>query len=149
MQKVIDDLPPPWLIGAATTNQTMKATVATLTEEDLIAARKKLASLKKKQDELRTQELEIRTYLADVLHNAEEGSKTVTVGSVKLTIKRVLNYSISRADAEKLTQENPDLSLEVLSWSPVVKVGGYKEHASEVAEYITVKPGPPSVEFKD
>ncbi len=127
----------------------MKTTIATLTEADLIAAKKELAILKKKQADLREKEIAIRTYLADVLHDAEEGSKTVTVGKVKLTIKRILNYSISRADAEKLTQENPDVALAVLSWSPTVKVGGYKDHASEVCDYITVRPGPASVEFKD
>ena len=122
---------------------------ATLTEEDLIAARKELASIHKKAAVLREKELAIRTYLADVLHPAEDGSKTVTVGSVKLTIKRVLNYSISKSDAERLCAEQPEVSLEVLSWRPEVRAGGFKEHVNEVSEYITVKAGPPSVEFKD
>ena len=127
----------------------MKSQVAILSEEDLLAARKKLTANKAKQEALREEELAIRTYIADVLHPAEDGSKTITVGSVKLTIKRILNYSISRADAEKLSRENPDVALEVLSWRPEVKAGGFKENVEAVSEYITVKPGPPSVEFKD
>lgn len=127
----------------------MKPIIATLSEQELLDARKKLAEIRKKSEALREQELAIRTYIADVLHPAEEGSKTVTVGDVKLIIKRTLNYSITRPDAERLSQEHGDLALEVLSWSPVVKAGGFKEHASVVSEYITVKPGPPTVEFKD
>jgi len=127
----------------------MNTKIATLTEEDLLAAKKKLTEIRKKQEVLRESELAIRTYLADVLHPAEEGSKTVTLGDTKITIKRVLNYSISKVDAEKLSRENPEVALEVLSWSPNVKVSGFKEHSEIVAEYINVKPGPPSVEFKD
>jgi len=127
----------------------MKTPIATLTEQDLKDAHKKLSSLKKKQADLRDQELAIRTYIADCLFPEEDGSKTFKVGGVKLTVKRTLNYSISRADAEKLTEEHGDISLEVLSWSPSVKAGGFKEHVAVVADYITVKPGPPTVEFKD
>ena len=123
--------------------------IATLTEEDLIAARKKLASNKKKQAALREEELAIREFIADTLFTEEEGFKTITVGSVKLTIKRTLNRSISRADAEKLTKEHPDLSLELLSWKPEVKVSGYREHQEIADEYIVTKPGPATVEFKD
>lgn len=121
---------------------------AELTEQDLLAAKKKLAELKKKQETLREQELEIRTYLADVLHDGEEGGKTITVGDTKLTIQRVLNRSITRDEAERLTNEHPELSLECLSWRPEVKVSGYKEHAEVMDEYITTKPGPPTVSFK-
>jgi hypothetical protein len=123
-------------------------TTATLTEQDLLAAKKKLAEIKKKSEALREQELEIRTYLADVLHDAEEGSKTVTVGEVKLTIQRTLNRSITRDDAERLTAEHPDVSLECLSWRPEVKVSGYKENVNVMDDYITTKPGPPTVTFK-
>lgn len=123
-------------------------TTAQLTEKDLLDAKKKLASLKKKQDELRQQEIDIRTYLADVLHSGEEGSKTVTVGEVKLTITRPLTRSITRDEAERLTNEHPNIALEALSWRPEVKTSGYKEHQSVVDDYITTRPGPPTVLFK-
>lgn len=123
-------------------------TTAQLTEKDLLAAKKALADNKKKQEALREQELEIRTYLADVLHDAEEGSKTITVGSVKLTIQRLLNRSITRDDAERLSHEHPDVALECLSWRPEVKVSGYKENVSIMDDYVTTKPGPPTVTFK-
>ena len=127
----------------------MKRKIAELTEADLINARKKLAAIKKKAETLREEELAIRHFIADVLYPEEDGSKTLKVGNVKLTIKRTLNYSITRDEAERLTQEHGDLALEVLSWSPEVKVRGFKDNVDTVADYITVKAGPPTVVFKD
>jgi hypothetical protein len=129
-------------------NDTTDMTTAQLTEQDLIAAKKKLADLKKKQETLREQELEIRTYLADVLHDGEEGSKTITIGDTKLTIQRVLNRTITREEAERLTNKHPDIAFASLSWRPEVKVSGYKENASVMDAFITTKPGPPTVTFK-
>lgn len=123
--------------------------IATLSGDDLKAARKKLADLKRKQETLREQELEIRTYLADVLFNEEEGSKTLTIDGVKVSIKRILNRSISREDAERLSKEHPTESLAILSWRPEVKTSGYREFQSIADEYIVTRPGPPTVEFKD
>lgn len=125
------------------------STIATLSGADLKSARKKLADLKKKQDALREQELEIRTYLADVLFPEEEGSKMITIDGVKVAIKRNLNRSITREDAERLTKEHPNESLAILSWRPEVKTSGYREFQSIADDYITTRPGPPSVEFKD
>jgi hypothetical protein len=123
-------------------------TTAQLTEQDLLNAKKKLAEIKKKSEALREQEIEIRTYLADVLHDGEEGSKTITVGDTKLTIQRTLNRSITRDDAERLSNEYPDIALECLSWRPEVKTSGYKEHVNVMDDYITTRPGPPTVSFK-
>jgi hypothetical protein len=148
MKHFVDTYPPPWFSPPVERNDTTDMTTAQLTEQDLLEAKKTLLKLKKKQDELREQELEIRTYLADVLHDGEEGSKTITVGEVKLTIQRVLNRSITRDEAERLSTEHPDISLEALSWRPEVKVSGYKEHQAVMDEYITTRPGPPTVTFK-
>ena len=125
------------------------STTIELTEADINAARKAITSIKKEQEALRERELEIRNYIADALFPQEEGSKTIKIGDAKLSIKRNIVYSITRADAEKLVAEHSALSLDVLSWSPVVKAGGFKKHVDQVSEYITVKAGPPTIEFKD
>jgi hypothetical protein len=120
-----------------------------ITEQQLIEARKALSKCKKKQEALREEELAIREYIANELFPEDSGSKTVTIGSQKVNIKRVVNYSITRDEAERLAKEQGDLSDEVLSWRPEIKVSGYKKHSDIVDNYITVRPGPPVVEFKD
>lgn len=126
----------------------MTTKLASLTEDELLAAKKALEKNKKKQDELREQELEIRQYLADCLHDGEEGSKTVTVGSTKVAITRTLNRTITRDDAERLCKEHPDISVEALTWRPEVKTSGYREHQAVMDSYVTTKPGPPTISFK-
>lgn len=126
-----------------------KTKTVELDEEDLINARKALAKNKAKQEKLREEELEIRTFLADALHDGDEGSKTIKIGNTKVTIKRTINRTITKDDAERLAQEHGEISVECLSWSPSVKVSGYKEHQAIMDEYITTRPGPPVVEFKD
>lgn len=118
-----------------------KITAALLKE-----ARNDLQEIADQRRALEEKELKIRNFIADGLHDGDEGSKTVTVGDVKLTITRRINYNISKADAERLAKEHGDLSLEVLDWSPRVKAS-IKKHP-ELQEYYTTKPGPPSVAFK-
>jgi hypothetical protein len=118
-----------------------------LTEQDLLSAKERLADIKAEQDSLRIKELALRNHIADCFHTGVEGSKTVTVGETKLTVKRTLNYSITQSDAERLKQEHPEIATCALSWSPKVKVSGYKDHSDVMNEFITTKPGPPSVDF--
>lgn len=120
---------------------------APITKATLIEARDTLQSIRQQQEELREEELKIRTFLADKLHTEEEGTKTMTIDGIKVTIGRSINRTISRDEAERMTQEHGDLSLEVIRWKPELKVGEFKKHP-ELEEYITSKPGPPTVEFK-
>ena len=132
-----------------TTNKIMKvAKQPTLTEQDLLAAKKTLEANKRKQITLRDQELEIRAYIADCLHTGAEGSKTITVGGTKVSITRSISRSITREEAERLKQEHSDLYLECLSFRPEVRVAGYRSHTEILDDYISSKPGPATVEFK-
>ncbi len=119
-----------------------------ITEEDLLGAKKTLAKLKLQQEKLREQELEIRTYLADALHDGEEGSRTIKIGDVKVTISRPLNYSIDGPNAEKLAKDHGPESLEILKWKPTISVTGFKKYLDIASEYCVVRPGPATVEFR-
>lgn len=120
---------------------------APITKSTLIEARDRLQELKAVQNEAREEELKIRTFLADKLHTEESGAKTTTIEGIKVTVTRTLTTSISREEADRLVQEHPDLSLEVLRWKPEARPGEFKKHP-ELAEFIVVKPGPPNVDFK-
>jgi len=119
-----------------------------ITEEDLKEAKKTLHQLKVKQEKLREQELEIRVYLADALHEEEGGSKTIKLGDTKITISRPITYSIDEVNAEKFSKEHGDVALDVLKWKPQVVVGAFKKNLDVASEYIVAKPGPPTVEIK-
>lgn len=122
--------------------------VAAPTEADIAASRKRLEAIKRQQDKLRDEELEIREWFASNFHHEEEGSKTLKVGGEKFTVKRTLNRTIGKDEAERLSQEYPDLAVEALRWKPEVVVSVYKENADVLDDYIVTKSGPPSVEFK-
>src|SRR6478736_6460191 len=107
-----------------------------ITEEILADARERLQELKALQNTAREEEIAIREYLANALHDGEEGSKTVIVGGIKLSITRLINRSITREDADRLKQENKKLWLECLTFRPEVRVAGYKEHRDELDEFI-------------
>jgi len=124
----------------------MKTT--TITEKTLRKAQDELSRIRAEQARLRGAELEIREFIADSLHDGEEGSKTLTVGSIKLTITRKLNRTIGRDEAERFMQEHGDVAVEVLSWRPEVKTSGYREHQEIADQFIVTKPGPPEVVFK-
>ncbi len=119
----------------------------TITHDQLVEARDRLFELKELQNEARGEELRIREYLANFLHDGESGAKTVTVDGIKVTVTRNLNYSIDRPNAEKLAEEHGPESLEILRWKPEVSVSGFKKY-DFASDYIVVKPGPPSIEFK-
>lgn len=121
---------------------------ASTVEDNVLQAKQRLIELKAVQQEARDEELAIREYLADQFHDGVEGAKTVTVGEVKLTISRTLTRSITKAAAEELCHDLPELSQEVLSWRPEVKVGEYEKNAAVLDKYIVTKAGPPTVEFK-
>lgn len=115
---------------------------------ELLAAKERLEELKQAQAVACEEELRIREYLAKKLHDGVEGSKTITVDGVKVTITRNLNRTIDADEAEKLSKEHPSVALECLRWKPDVRVGAYKKNQGVMDEYITTKAGPPSVEFK-
>lgn len=117
-------------------------------ESDITASRKRLEAIKRQQYKLKAEELELREWFANNFHDGDEGSKTVKIGNAKFTITRTLNRTIGKDEAERLSQEHPDLSVEALRWKPEVVTSVYKEHASILDDYIVTKPGPPSVEFK-
>lgn len=118
-----------------------------ITKKALLAAKERLASIKSLTEELRAEELKIRTFIADKLHTEEEGSKTVTIHDIKVTVSRPLTRTITSEDAERLCQDHTELSKEALKWKPNVVVSVFKKHP-ELEEYITTKPGPPVVEFR-
>jgi hypothetical protein len=119
-------------------------------ETDLLEAKSRLETLSRIQTEARTEELKIREFLTDKLYPADkaEGSVTVTEHGMKVALTRVLNYNISKADADLMTQQHPELAAQALSWSPRVKTTGYKAHEDVLAEYVVVKAGPSTVTFK-
>lgn len=119
-----------------------------LKKKDLIIARDRLFELKEIQNTARDEELKIRTYLADNLHTEEEGSKTIDIDGVKVTITRTLTRSIGQAEAEEFARTHSDLALECLRYKPEVIVKGYKAHREILDEFIVTRPGPPSVAFK-
>ena len=117
----------------------------------ILRAKDRLEELKTSIAEMREEELAVRTYLADLFHEGEEGSKTTKLeGGLKLTITRSLNRTINRADADALTQELPEIAKEMLRWEPKVSVSAFKKLAEvhNLHRFITTKPGPPTVEFK-
>jgi DNA-directed RNA polymerase subunit L len=120
----------------------------TIKGKDLIAARERLYELKAIQNNARDEELKIREYLANSLHDGEEGSKTFKIDGEAVTITRTLTRTIGQAEAEEFVKLHGDLSLECLRWKPEVKVAGYKAHREILDEYIVTKAGPPSVAFK-
>jgi hypothetical protein len=115
---------------------------------ELVAARDRLFELKAIQNNARDEELKIREYLADRLHDGEEGSKTVEIEGVKVTVTRTLSRTIGTAEAEEFVKLHGDLSLECLRWKPEFKVAGYKAHREILDEFVVTKAGPPSVAFK-
>ena len=117
-------------------------------ESDITAARKRIEAIKRQQEKLRDEELQLREWFANNFHDGDEGSKTIKVGGEKFTVKRTLNRTIGKDEAERLSQEHPDLSVEALRWKPEVVTSVYKDHAEILDDYITTKPGPPTVEFK-
>lgn len=119
-----------------------------LKKKDLIIARDRLFELKEIQNTARDEELKIRTYLADNLHTEEEGSKTIDIEGVKVTITRTLNRTIGQVEAEEFGRIHGDLALECLRWKPEIVVKGYKAHREILDEFIVTKPGPPSIAFK-
>lgn len=120
---------------------------APITKKTLLEAKERLEELRQAQSEAREEELKIRTFLADKLYQEEGGSKTLTVEGLKLTIGRPLAYSISKEELERMTADHGTIADEVIRYKPEVKVGEFKKHP-ELAEYVTVKPGPATVEFK-
>ncbi len=119
-----------------------------LTGPALAEARDRLHELKDIQNSAREEELMIREYLAKNLHDGDEGSKTITIDGIKVTVTRSLRYEIGVEEAERLGKEKGDLALSVLRWKPEVRVGEFKKNREELEEYIVIKPSPPSVEFK-
>lgn len=119
-----------------------------LTGPALAEARDRLHELKDIQNTAREEELQIREYLAKHLHDADEGAKTHTIDGIKVTVTRSLRREIGVEEAERLTKEHGELSLQVLRWKPEVRVGEYKKHTGILDEYIVTKPSPPTVEFK-
>lgn len=119
-----------------------------ITLDTLLAARERLFELKTEQAKAREEELEIRQYLADLLHEGVEGSKTITLEGVKVTVTRTLNRSIDTAEVERFCADHPQVSVTVLRWKPELKISEYKKNVDIVDEYITTRPGIPTVEFK-
>lgn len=120
----------------------------TITHDPLVEARDRLFELKELQNEARDEELRIREYLANFLHDGESGAKTVTVDGIKVTVTRNLNYSIDGPNAERFSKEHSDVALEVLKWKPTVSISGFKKNWDVASEYCVVKPGPSTVEFQ-
>lgn len=125
-----------------------KTTAPVITHDELVAARDRLFELKEEQTKAREEELRIREYLARKLHDGVEGSKTVTVDGIKVTVTRNLSRTIGVDEAEKLSKEHEKLALEVLRWKPEIRVGEYKKHTDILDEYIVTRSGPPTVEFR-
>lgn len=116
--------------------------------EELVAAKERLEELKQAQAIARDEELRIREYLARKLHDGVEGSKTITVEGIKVTVTRNLTRTIGVEEAEKLSKEHSDIALACLRWKAEVRVGEYKKHTDILDDYIVTKAGPPSVEFR-
>lgn len=114
----------------------------------LLAARERLFELKTEQAKAREEELVIRQYLADLLHKEVEGSKTITLEGVKVTVTRTLNRTIDAAEVERFCADHPQVSVAVLRWKPELKISEYKKNVDIVDEYIVTRPGIPTVEFK-
>jgi len=116
--------------------------------KELLAAKERLEELKQQQAVAREEELRIREYLARKLHDGVEGSKTITVEGIKVTVTRNLTRTIGVEEAEKLSKEHSDIALACLRWKAEVRAGEYKKHTDVLDDYIVTKAGPPSVEFK-
>ena len=114
----------------------------------LLAARERLFELKTEQAKVREEELVIRQYLADLLYKEEEGSKTITLEGVKVTVTRTLNRTIDAAEVERFCADHPQVSVAVLRWKPELKISEYKKNVDIVDEYTVTRPGIPTVEFK-
>jgi hypothetical protein len=158
MKKYVDIENGPWHRPSVATKKasTIKPTIAmkTVAKKTLIKltelteARDRLFELKKVQNEARDEELRIREYLARKLHDGVEGSKTITVDGIKVTVTRTLSRTIDRDLAEKLSKDHGDIALECLRWKPEVIVSGYRKHTELLDDFIVTKAGPPQVDFK-
>lgn len=129
------------------TKPTKKEVKKGITKEQLLEAREALFDCNRRIEEAKAEQLQIREYLADFVHDGDEGAKTVTIDGIKLTVTRNLRRTITREEAERFTQEHGELSLTCLRWNPEVRVGEYKKHAEILDEYIETKPAPPEVKF--
>ena len=119
-----------------------------MTLSEITEARDRLLELKEVQAEARDEELRIREYLAKKLHDGVEGSKTVTIEGVKVTVTRSLSRTIGSAEAEQLSKEFPEISLACLRWKAELRVGEYKKHTEILDDYIVTKAAPSTVVFK-
>lgn len=114
----------------------------------LLAARDRFLELTQLIAEAGEEQLKIRNYIADKYHDGDEGAKTVNVHGVKFAVKRSLRRTITREEAERLTQEHGELSAMVLRWTPEIRDVEYRKHMEIMDEYIVTKPSPPTLEFK-
>jgi hypothetical protein len=125
-------------------------TTSTLTKReknDLLAARERLFELKSIQNEARDEELKIRSFVAEKYATKEEGSETIELDGIKMTITSTINRTISSEEAERMTAEHGVIAATVLTWKPSLKVGELRKHP-ELEEYIVSKAGPATVVFK-
>ena len=119
-----------------------------LTEEKLIECKIRLEELKQTQELAREEELKIREYLADKIHTGDEGTQSLKLGGLKVSVTRTLRREISREDAERLVQDFPRESVEALRWKPEVATKFYREHQEMMDSYIVTKSSPASISFK-
>lgn len=119
-----------------------------MTLPEITEARDRLLELKSLQAEARDEELRIREYIANKLHTGVEGSKTITVDGIKVTVTRNLSRTIDSVEAEKLSKEYPEISLACLRWKAELRVGEYKKNTEILDDYITTKSAPSTVAFK-
>lgn len=137
----------PHIANAIPKNET-KTKMKPITKKALLAARDRYLELTQITTAAYAEQLKIRNYLADTYHNEQEGSKTITEADIKFVVKRNLNRTITREEADRLRDEHPDIYAPALRMKPEVRDGEYRKHAEVLDGFITTKPGPPTLEFK-
>lgn len=130
------------------TTRITKTKMKPITKKALLAARVRYLELTQITTAAYAEQLKIRNYLADTYHDGEEGSKTITEGDIKFVVKRTLNRTITREEADRLRDEHPDIYALALRMKPEVRDGEYRKHAEVMDSFITTKPGPPTLEFR-
>lgn len=100
-------------------------------------------TIKQAQDEQRG----LRENIAAEYYTQDEGTQNIEVGETKFKISRTTRREITAANAEKLHAQYPEIAEAVVKWKPSVSTTAAKKHADIVSEYITEKPGLPTIKF--
>lgn len=92
-------------------------------------------------------EKEIRTKMAELFHNGEDGTQNIEIHGYKIKVVRRMDISISKDAEAQLAADNPKLYAKCYPKKVVhVAVNSeIKAHLEELEDYVTTKQGLPTI----